>query len=257
VLKKLDLDIADIADIDCIEIKNNQSYVVVRQTFREAIVDMQDYANQNTLVWTHSQWVEERSALAFKSFSKNIYIIRDPRDAVISLSHFAFTPYRILNDSATFRDPQDWLDKNLGAFLRRWASHVTGHLSRRQEFGIYPVFYERFLAQFDEEFDLLLVYLGIELGDESKQRIRDKVTAKSMKKGAPHHIRKAQAAQWKEVFTEEQKARAYDIVGPLLKQMGYPEAGGGEVQLPYLEGDLIQLPPRKKSLVARVLRKLK
>ena len=90
-LKQLDLDIEDIADIDCIDISKNRCFVVVRQSFREAIKDISEYTSLNSIVWTHSNWIDSMTPRVLDEFEKKIYIIRDPRDALLSFSHFAFT----------------------------------------------------------------------------------------------------------------------------------------------------------------------
>lgn len=248
-LKQLDLDIEDIADIDCIDISKNRCFVVVRQSFREAIKDISEYTSLNSIVWTHSNWIDSMTPRVLDEFEKKIYIIRDPRDALLSFSHFAFTPYRLLHDSRHYQGPSDWLDNNLEPFLGRWKNHVRSHLSRRSEFNIYPIFYERFLSDLEGEISKLASYLALSITNEDKHRILDLVKASSLKKGAPHHIRKAKSGQWEAVFTLEQKARALEIVGPLLCELGYGTES--PACLPSLQGDL-----RKEEARPRMLRSI-
>jgi aryl sulfotransferase len=56
-LQQLDFDIEDIAGFDTLEIEKKRCFAVVRQTFREAIVDVDDYVNQ-TRFGLDSFWID-------------------------------------------------------------------------------------------------------------------------------------------------------------------------------------------------------
>ncbi len=262
-LKQMDLDIDYIADIDVIDIKAKRSYVTVRQTFCEPILDLAAYAQRCSLVWSHSPWEPEMSPEVYRQFDKFVYIIRDPRDAMVSKSHFAFTPYRQAMFPHNFKDTSDWLNQRLDHVMRQWFQHVNDHLVHGQQLGMYVIFYERLLLNLEEEISKLAQYLGFELKAEVIADIAEQVTAKNMKKAAQHHIRSHKLAGWRQSLTEAQVERVNDIARDLLTRLGYATTAAefDPDHLPSVDLATYQAmtapPPKQASLPRRVARNLR
>ena len=120
------------------------------------------------------------------------------------MSHFALTPYRELYTPSKASGPEHWLNSYYRNFIKEWSIHVCDHLANAKKFGIYPVFYERLLADTPGEIRKIAEYVGLEVDDSGIENVVQKVSKKEMKKSAPHHIRKGQASGWRNILSEEQ-----------------------------------------------------
>lgn len=190
-----------------------------------------------THLWTHQPFCEERSEL-FQKFTKIIYIIRDPRDVLISNSKYLFTDRTITlrprEDES--EDSQKFIEDGHFKRAHGWIRHVGSYLRVANRFpNMYFVFYERFLEDFDSELDNLSHFLEFELNDEQKATIKDAVSFESMHKEKPLHVRKGAAGQWETVLTAEQIQNIKVVAGPFLEFLGY----GADSKLETLP----QLPP--------------
>ncbi len=71
-------------NINFLDITKNAVFYRIGNMFRYPIDDIDDYINSSTLVWTHAQ-MSDNVLNTIKKFDKLIYIIRDPRDILISM----------------------------------------------------------------------------------------------------------------------------------------------------------------------------
>ncbi len=92
IAKHWELSYPQQVDIDMIDVLYVGTFFRISSVFRRKIADFSQYVNQTSHVWSHSNYCE-KSAGVFNHFDKVIYIIRDPRDVLISSANFAFTPY--------------------------------------------------------------------------------------------------------------------------------------------------------------------
>ena len=61
------------------------------------------------------------------------------------MSHFAFSPYRLLYNPCDYDSPDEWLEGQYKSFITNWARHVSEHLLNAKHYDIHPIFYERLL----------------------------------------------------------------------------------------------------------------
>ncbi|MEM1168086.1 MAG: sulfotransferase domain-containing protein [Cyanobacteria bacterium P01_H01_bin.35] len=211
-------------DINFFDITRNAAFYRIGNIFRYPVDNIDDYINSSTFVWTHAQMSDNVLKTIIK-FDKLIYIIRDPRDVLVSWSNFVFStyiqryyPFLIVDEN----NPESYLNNNLTIIVYDWINHIGGYLTHQNDLNIYFVFYERLLHNFDHELDKILEYLEIDLDDQAKGKIKEKVSLNSMKKESPNHIRKGKLGQWVDIFADVQKEEVLEIATPLLQLLNYP-----------------------------------
>lgn len=219
---KWQLSFANQSQIDFLTIEGNKAYCRISEVFKAEIKDLDSYIDRCSQVWTHSI-VDAANCKSLAKFDKLVYIIRDPRDVAISYSKFAFTEHKLTNGKPHYEsDPQSYLTNRLEAMTRRWVQHVGSYLKYRQELNIYPIFYERWLAEFDRELVKLLAYLEIELSPEAIAIIKHNVAFKTMKQQSPKHLRQGSSGQWQDKLSDRQKQQVERIAGSMLELLNYP-----------------------------------
>jgi aryl sulfotransferase len=255
------------ADIDTLSINPGRCLYRISGIFNMPIEDLDAYVAQTSHVWTQS-YFSKMSRAVFPKFDRVVYIVRDPRDAAISMSRFSFTPYRQQFFTHGIPTPEAFLEANLLETLAAWVRHVAGHLAHQEELGIHVVFYERLLEDFDRELETLLRYLGVELGARALEKVRNEVRFENMKDRNPQHVRKGRWGEWTEVFTPAQARLGRTVAGRLLGLLGYPldkaEFAAGAGRLPRLpEGarpgafEAVLADLERKMLVEKTFRSLR
>jgi aryl sulfotransferase len=219
--KTWELSFTEQADIDVLDIENDGLFYRISAIFRMPLLDIDRYLQQATHVWTHSFYCQ-RSDTVFPKFDKVVYIIRDPRDVALSMNRFQFTPYMQTYYPGPFESPEDHLQKTFRRYMQRWTRHVADHLRHAQRLGIYILFYERLLRDFDAELTALLHYLEIEPTPERITAIRRAVDFETMHAENPGHVRQGKAYGWAKHLTKEYQAQAITHAGGLLRLLNYP-----------------------------------
>jgi aryl sulfotransferase len=172
-------------------------------------------------VWTHALWVPRCDEVLSK-FEKIIYIIRDPRDVIVSASKYYFTPFMLAQHPQQEPDADTFLKHRLYEQVITWVQHTGGYLLHTDEYRIHFVFYERLLHDFDQEYNRLLAYLGLRLDPEAISEVKHSTRFDNMQKHNPHHLRKGESGGWAKVFTPDQAQQVRKIAGPMMKILGYP-----------------------------------
>lgn len=221
VAKTWPLSFDEQAGIDVIDVTDHGCFYRISHIFRYPIEDIQTHLNQCRHVWTHSPMCS-MSFQVFSYFDKIVYIVRDPRDVAISMAKFAFTPYSRRFIPHNEPDFETFLAKNLPGMTEYWVQHVGNHLLNKGQLNIYFVFYERLLADFDNELCNLLGYLDIQLDTEEIERIRQNVAFDAMKARNPCHVRQGKAGGWANTLTRTQQKQVVKVSGQLLDLLNYP-----------------------------------
>jgi aryl sulfotransferase len=225
------------ASIDMLDIENKQCYWRISSAVRKPVTDEDKYIDSTSHVWTHSR-ICGRSLKVYPKFDKVVYVIRDPRDRVLSEAKFAFSDYMQQYFPSGERSPEEYLQNNFIKSMDRWRWHVYDHLRYAGELNIHIVFYERLLKDFDQELYSLLNYLELDLPDDVRRRIKEEVDFSTMKKKNGDHLKKRHYGSWEDVLTPEQKKMAEEINRHLLHLMQYPNGRFIPGVLPQIPKDL-------------------
>jgi len=202
--------------------------------FEMPITDIDAYLARNTHVWTHAD-INDITLEVLPKFDKIVYIVRDPRDVLISWANFWFTPYRKKFTPIFVETPEQQLENHLVSRMDIWQKEVLNYLMVSQECNIYVLFYENLLADFQQELSGLLNYLEIDLDEAAREVIEHNTSFNEMKKTSPHHLRKGASYKWVSKLSDEQKKRSLRIAGDLIELLGYPTGENDIDKLPSLE----------------------
>lgn len=219
---------ADQAELDVLDIVQNRFYWRVANIHREQIPDINAYIDQSTHLWTHSHWASGCDRL-LTAVDKTIYIIRDPRDVVISMANFAFTPYIQRHAPHKEHSAEEYLDNRMDWQIRNWIQHVSGWLANAQD-RLHIVFFENLKAQLPAELEALSRYLQLSLDDQALSRVAEAVSVQSMKTRGPNHVRQGKSGGWRDSMTSAQVARASTSADQLLDILGYATDAESESQ---------------------------
>lgn len=233
IARTWELSFPEQASIDTIDIADTGVFYRISSAFRWPVDDLDAYLARTTHVWTHSRISANTDAI-FGKFDKIVYIVRDPRDVVLSTSRFLFTPYMQKFYPHRHATPEDYLRTSLAKQVSHWREHVAGHIAAAQRRNIYIVFYERLLDNLPGELAALCRYLEIEPVDTLLNGVQQDVSFETMQGNSPGHVRKGKSRQWVDQLTAAQKAAAIQQAGPLLELLHYPLTDTGGSDLPYL-----------------------
>lgn len=239
------LSLAGQADIDMVDVEPHGLFCGISTVFREEIEDPARYVDSCRIVWCHSPYVE-RMADFYRRFSGIVYVLRDPRDVAVSLSHFRFTPYsRRFHSPTSARSPQEYLDQNLDNLTWYWVRHVGRYLAVANRLDIRFVCYERLLRDLGREVRALAAGLGLAIPADRLDAALHQLTFEAMRLDSPQHLRHGRAAIWREALSEEQLAGMDGLAGPMLRLLGYPLASPGpdDPAPDCLPGDARQVSP--------------
>lgn len=222
----------DLFGHDVIVIEDDKCYVQLSRKSRLLIDEPREYAQACVHVWTHSP-VSDLSGTVFPLFDRIVYVLRDPRDVAISLSHFVQSSRSKRDLGKGFANVDDFLRHRFEDAVYNWTRHVAGHLRVREELRIHFVFYERLLQCFDEELRSLLDHLGVDLSPESLSELKSRVSFDAMHQANPSHVRQGQANKWMSELSSAHKKSARKIAAPLLELLNYPiDATADGIALP-------------------------
>lgn len=239
IAEQWELSHSEQASIDVLDVEPEGCFYRISSVFKMPIDDITSYFDKTSHVWTHSKYIE-RSDTVLSAADRIVYIIRDPRDVVVSLSNFVFSDYMQKFYPSDFTNPEQYLEERFEEELAKWAEHIAGYLVALRQHDIHIVFFERLLNDFEDEFGDLLDYLGIDLNQKTQQAIRDRVSFSTMKANNPRHVRKGTWGRWTEKLTSAQARVARRRLEPLLTLLNYPldRHGGTGDPLPRRPGPI-------------------
>jgi len=233
--KEWKLSHSDQASLDVIDIVPDGIYFRIADKYREIISNLDSYLNQCTHAWTHSMYCDQMEN-EYQKFDKLVYIIRDPRDVVLSMARFAFTSYVIERGTHNEKNQSEFIKNRLYGSTISWVHHVGSYLKRRDDLNIHFIFYERLLYDFKSEINRLNDYLGFVLTSKQMNHLQEVVSLSSMKDKNPNHVQKGKAYGWIDILSLQQKEQIIRIAGPMLDILNYPTGNqSNSLRIPYLD----------------------
>lgn len=207
-------------DIDQILVQDEGVHWQIEMQHLETIHDLDRYLAACSHVWTHS-FLCERSWEVYPQFARVCYIVRDPRDALVSMAHFAQTPFMRRYHPHPASSPADYIGAELTTFLEDWVRHAGEHFRARRALDIRILRYEDMVRDLPRALQELAAWAGLTLGQEALATIADSLSVDSMRKHNPQHVRKGGSGGFERVLSESQQRRALEICGPTMRDFGY------------------------------------
>ncbi len=207
------------ADMDMIDIRPRGCDFRIGQRFKEPVLDLDAYIAASSHVCSHSAWCES-SAEVLDRFAHVVYVARDPRDAIVSLSRYAFTDYMLAYHPPREKDPRRYLARRHRRLARAWSRHVSGYLDNAEGAHVHVVRYEGLLENFAGEIGALLNYLELPLDDNDLGSLSLEVGFEAMRPDAPEHLRRGVAGAWSDVLTRGQQRRIRRIAAETMARLG-------------------------------------
>jgi hypothetical protein len=225
------LSLAGQAEIDMVSIRPDGCYLGISSAFEEPIADFDGFVRSCLVVWSHSPY-DPRAAERFGAFDPVLYIVRDPRDALVSMAHFHYTEYSRRAHHVVDGDPAHYLEHTVDDFAWYWVKHVASFLAAPRRLGLRVVFYERLIAELRPQLSELAGVLGLDLPPAATDELVAELDFGAMRAGSPQHLRSGRCGQWRSELTPDQIERAEWIAGPLLELLGYGRAADPDPAAP-------------------------
>ena len=164
--------------------------------------------------------------------AKYITIIRDPKEVLVSMYHFAPQAFAFVGFQTG--TPEYWV----GKFLKNqvpggsWAEHTASWWALGDRPNVYIVAFNHLKADVNGEIDRISEFLGVELSPEQRQQVIEKSSFDYMKAinhkfspiigntDMPDVIRRGKTGTGSELFSKEQLARVDVFCKSELKRLG-------------------------------------
>jgi aryl sulfotransferase len=211
--------------VDCFDVaKHGFVWELGRTSAWAPILDLDDYVARCRQMWTHAAPDARLYEIARRA-DRTVVIVRDVRDVAVSNARYMFTPANVKHFPQYRQghaNPQEYLNAVFQGIVHDWADHLYATLRARDEWPLHIVLYERLLNRFDEEFDQLLAFLGLDLDAATKATIKEQVSFETMRTKGSEHLTVGRRNQWRKTLTPKQADLADCVAGPLLRLLGYP-----------------------------------
>ena len=163
-----------------------------------------------------------------------VYIIRDPRDVVISVSHhFDLTIDKAIEFMNNMKQGAQHKDTNLVHILLTWSLNVLTWTEKNEDVPVTIIKYEDLLEKPKENFSKVLKGFGIEKIKQDKFKFAleetkfEKLRAYEDKHGfrekahGEKFFRVGKSGQWKSKLTKEQVKQIEKDHGEVMEKFGY------------------------------------
>jgi len=160
-----------------------------------------------------------------------VYVVRDPRDVVVSFSHY-------MRDKTVDGAVEDMFATNntLGGvgdirqYLGPWPNHVASWADKK---GVHTIRYEDMIEDPKTVFRGVLEYLKADIDEDRLEESARFVSFENLQKierdsgfkDNPHEdkpfFRTGRAGQWRDALTEEQVAKIEDGADEVMRRFGY------------------------------------
>ena len=210
------------ASIDVLDVRPKGYFARISSRFEQEITDLDAYLAQATHVWSHSRYRGELSDDLFSRVDCVIYIVRDPRDVLLSMTDFVFTPYMRRHFPNAHSDRASYLAERIETFPQQWAGHVNGYLDADPALGIRVLSYEAMKRDLGVALSQIAGWLSLDtLTRADISELAHALSFDAMRGSRPGHINRGQAERWRMGLSADQNAKIVDAAGDVLMRMGY------------------------------------
>ena len=228
------------------------------EAFLEAVCS--DAREETHVVLKAADQISRVAALnAWQPTAKKILIIRDGRDAAISLAHFQEWMRAIKPPCGSPPVADYW------KLLQIWANQADKGIAAADRYQVYLLRYEGLSQNFVATMQPLLQWLGLAESKPLLESIEartsfEALTGRARGTEAKAVMRKGMVGEWREALLPDEQERAWHMAGDQLRAFGYTHHGiRGELpdlsrleEQPYRFQRALQLEQKVAALQARV-----
>jgi aryl sulfotransferase len=207
-------------DIDQILVQDDGVHWQIETQHIETIDDLDGYLAACSHVWTHS-FLCERSWEVYPQFPRVCYIVRDPRDALVSMAHFVQTPFMRRYHPHASRSPEEYVAAELPTFLTDWCRHAGDHRRAQRALDIEFVRYEDMVADLPGTLRRLADWIGLPLDAAAIAAVAEGLSLGNMKQHNPQHVRSGKSGGFAQLLTPSQQRQALELCAPVMRSFGY------------------------------------
>lgn len=161
-----------------------------------------------------------------------VYILRDPRDVAVSMSHHNDCTIDEAIGQLNDKDHALTTDNGLFCYCGNWSQHVRNWTTGKASYPVHTVRYEDLLANPEEEFVKIVEAFGIKPDPErvevamratSFDVLQGQEDAKGFveKEGGERFFRNGKAGGWRDALTEAQSYRIECAHAGVMREQGY------------------------------------
>lgn len=211
------------ASIDVIDITPDGYFTRISSRFSEEITDLDAHFGRVRHLWSHSPYRGPLSDAVYKRCRRVFYVVRDPRDALLSQADFMFSEYGRTHLKPAAADRDSFIEERTRSYPGHWAHHVSAHLDLQGRLPITIIQYEDMKADLPGQLKRLASAMG--LGGISRARTETLAASlgfNAMKaRSDSAHLNKGRSGRWRSELTVEQQDRFAKTAGDLMAQLGY------------------------------------
>lgn len=208
------------AGIDTIDVGPRDVHAYISSLWRDQILDMERFLEQASHVWTHSPWSPHLQEV-YERCERRVYIVRDPRDIVVSMAKFEDTPYKRRLRPTQENSVSEHIERRALTATLNWVRHVGFHALHRRSSDIHVVFFENLKTDFKEEASDLATYLGVDMDADQLAGLAKRVSLEAMREQDSGHVRRGEIGQGRRQIPHEKLDGMREIAGPLMEVLGY------------------------------------
>lgn len=217
------------ADIDVLDIEDEGLFYRISSIYRRKIKDTAGYFGKANHVWTHSAWCDKTENV-LKYFDGYIYIVRDPRDRLLSLADFLLGDYMKTQYPHSYNSFSAIVDNHLEGATESWVEHIVRYLNSPIAPEIFFLRYETLSENTRSTIQSIAEYLSLNPDNIDVEGIVERTSFSSLQKENSDHFKKARMGSWRDQLTKKQQRRVSWIASPLLEALGYPTSADDEIE---------------------------
>lgn len=217
----------ELGTTDCLFLRNTVLMKNIVRTTKRPVLMKTHMANA----------IVDEVQLIPKPYTKNaIYMVRDPRDVVLSFASFTGNTVDYMidlmeNEGAFIQE--NGLHASLIHYLCTWSYHVKSWV-RAARFPVLTLKYERMQEEPEEVFRQVLEWIGWEVNEEYLKRSIKNTSFKKMKSQEKDQgfremppdahgefFRSGKVGGWRAKLTPEQASRIEEAHGEMMETLGY------------------------------------
>ncbi|MEE2525870.1 sulfotransferase domain-containing protein [Hyphobacterium sp. HN65] len=217
------LSFAEQASIDVMDITPEGYFTRISSKFSEEIIDLDAHFERVRHLWSHSPYRGAMSDAVYERCRAVFYIVRDPRDALLSQADFMFSEYGRTHLKATAADRDSFIEERTRAYPVHWAKHVGAHLGAQTRLPVTIIQYEAMKADLPGQLSRLASAMGLnDVTPARAEGLAAELGFNAMKaRSNSAHLNKGRTGRWRSELTGEQQARFVEAAGELMTKLGY------------------------------------